>query len=89
MAKKENYKLGNNIKDLVIEYFEKEKKKENFANARCARSLFEKIKFEQSYRVAEQEGADINLIKQSDVRNVIDKLNQSNKQERIKIGFAS
>lgn len=92
MAKKENYKLGNNIKDLVIEYFEKEKKKENFANARCARSLFEKTKFEQSYRVAEQEGADINLIKQSDVRNVIDKLNQldkSNKQERIKIGFAS
>ena len=89
MVKKENYKLGNNIKDLVIEYFEKEKKKENFANARCARSLFEKIKFEQSYRVAKQEGADINLIKQCDVRNVIEKLNRPDKQERIKIGFAS
>ena len=73
-----------------MEYFEKEKKKENFANARCARSLFEKIKFEQAYRVAANEEADINLIKACDVENVIRKLNQTNQQDKkVKIGFAS
>lgn len=90
MSKGENYKLGNNIKSMIMEYFEKEKKKENFANARCARSLFEKIKFEQAYRVAANEEADINLIKACDVENVIRKLNQTNQQDKkVKIGFAS
>lgn len=32
MAKNDNYKISNNIKNLLINYFEEEKKKEDFAN---------------------------------------------------------
>ena len=55
MAKNENYKIANNVKEIVIKYFSEQKKKENFANARCARNLFEKIKFEQANRIAKEE----------------------------------
>lgn len=54
MAKNEKYKLANNLKEVLTNYFEKAKKEENFANARCARNLFEKIKFEQANRVAKE-----------------------------------
>ena len=71
MVKDENYKLSNNVKDVLLEYFRIEKKKENFANARCARNLFEKVKFEQASRVAKNKKENINLIKKCDIENVI------------------
>ena len=42
MVKKEKYKLGRNVKSILIPYFEKEKQKENFSNARCVRNLLKK-----------------------------------------------
>lgn len=87
MAKKENYNLSSNLKKILIEYFAKEKQKENFANARCVRNLFEKIKFEQADRVAKNEKDDLNLIKKCDIENVIKRINIK-ENEKFKIGFA-
>ena len=58
----------------------------------CKKS-FEKIKFEQAYRV-EKEDKDINLIKESDIKEVLQKQETLNKtininKEKIRIGFAS
>ena len=104
MAKEEEYKLSNNIKEVVTQYFAEAKKENNFANARCARNLFEKIKFEQANRVAKEmekeskvlnsnnsnKSTSVNLIKKCDAVNVIQKLESSNnKVSKIQIGFAS
>lgn len=87
MVKKENYKLSSGIKQELLEFFKDEKQKENFANARCVRNIFEKVKFEQADRLAKNETDDINLIKKSDIKNAI--LKSKNKdQVRVKIGFA-
>lgn len=88
MAKEENYKLSNNMKTILIEYFCKEKKKENFANARCVRNIFEKVKFEQADRIVLNKDENIDLIKKCDVEKVLIKLNKKEEQ-KIKIGFAS
>lgn len=87
MAKKENYKISNNIKDILLQRFEIEKKKENFANARCVRNIFEKVKFEQANRIAKCKEANINIIKKEDVLNVIEKL-EDKPTEKVRIGFA-
>lgn len=87
-AKSENYKLSSNLKNILIEYFSKERQKENFSNARCVRNLFEKIKFEQAERVAKNDDEDINLIKKSDIINVIAKTTPPEKK-KIKIGFVA
>lgn len=87
MAKEEKYKISSSIKRILIEYFEQEKKKENFSNARCVRNLFEKIKFEQASRVATNKNVDINLIIKEDVIGVIENC-QEKVQEKRKIGFA-
>ena len=87
MAKKENYKLSNNIKDIILEYFIKEKQREDFANGRSVRNLFERIKFEQANRVALDTTQDINLIKKCDIQNVIYELSRKQKQEKRRIGF--
>lgn len=65
----------------------KERQKENFANARCVRNLFEKIKFEQADRVAKNEKDDLNLIKKCDIENVINRI-EIKETEKFKIGFA-
>lgn len=88
MVKDQNYKLSNNLKEILIEYFKIESQKENFANARCVRNIFEKIKFEQAERITNGNDEDINLIKKCDVQNVIGKLD-TDKKEKITIGFAS
>ena len=88
MAKEEKYKLSNNLKDLLIDYFGKEKKSENFANARCVRNLFEKVKFAQADRVVIENANDINLIKRCDIEKVLMKIKPKEKA-RQKIGFAS
>lgn len=85
---KEGYKMASNLKKTLLEYFEKEKCKENFSNARCVRNLFEKVKFEQAERVASKDGEDINLIKKSDIENVIIKISPPEKIKR-KIGFVA
>ena len=87
MAKDEKYKLSNNIKNLLKEEFCIEKRKSNFANARAVRNLFEKIKFEQADRVAENKYEDIDLIKKCDVENAISKLEKKEKVQK-RIGFA-
>ena len=87
MVKKENYKLSNNIKDIILEYFIKEKQREDFANGRSVRNLFERIKFEQANRVALDNTQDINLIKKCDIQNVIYELSRKQKQEKRRIGF--
>lgn len=86
MCKKENYKLSSNIKTLIIEYFKQEKTEENFANGRCVRNLFEKIKFEQAERIVTERAEDINLIKIVDVKKAIDKSGKKIKIKK-KIGF--
>lgn len=87
MAKDEKYKLSSNLKNTLIEYFKIEKQKENFANARCVRNLFEKIKFEQAYRVSKSKNEDINLIKKCDIENVLLKINTT-ETKKVKIGFS-
>jgi len=87
-AKKEGYKIASNLKMILLEYFRKEKQKENFSNARCVRNLFEKVKFEQAERVASNEDEDINLIKKCDIENVIIKIMPPEKIKR-KIGFVA
>ena len=89
IAKEEKYRLSNNLKPILISYFNKERKKENFSNARCVRSLFEKIKFEQADRVIKQ-NENINTIKKCDIENVLNKLedNNNNEEKKNRIGFA-
>ena len=87
MVKNENYKLSNNIKPLLMDFFKQEKQKENFSNARFVRNLFEKIKFEQADRVINN-NENMSIIKKCDVENAIRK--QTKKAEkRRQIGFVS
>ena len=86
MAREEKYKIANNIKEPLIQYFAIEKKKYNFSNGRCVRNLFEKIKFEQANRVASDEKADINLIRRCDVEDAIFEY-KAPENEKRKIGF--
>ena len=59
----------------------------NFSNARYVRNLFEKVKIEQSYRIASSANENINLIKKCDIEKVLENLNL-NCENKIKIGFA-
>lgn len=89
MAGEESYKISNNVKPVLIEYFAKEKLKDNFSNGRCARNLFEKVKFEQANRVSKEEKANMDLIKKCDVENVVRYLNSGDGLVvKNKIGFA-
>ena len=71
----------------MIDYFEKEHKKTNFANGRTVRNLFEKIKFEQAYRIADKTNENINLIKKCDIENVIEVLEKQADKPKNIIGF--
>lgn len=87
MAKDSKYKISSNLKSLLIEYFSKEKVKDNFSNARCVRNLFEKIKFEQADRVARNSKEDIYLIKKCDIENVLNKIETIPEKRKNRIGF--
>lgn len=89
MLKQEKYKLSNNIKDILIDYFKKEKAKEHFANGRCVRNLFERIKFEQADRVVLDAKQDINLIKKCDIENTIRQLKLEQVDNKKIIGFSN
>lgn len=89
MLKQEKYKLSNNTKDILIDYFKKEKAKEHFANGRCVRNLFERIKFEQADRVVLDAKQDINLIKKCDIENTIRQLKLEQVDNKKIIGFSN
>lgn len=88
MAKDAKYKISSNIKPLLIEYFSRERLKENFSNARCVRNLLEKIKFEQANRVAKNSEENSRLIKKCDIENVLRKIVKP-EPKKIRIGFAN
>lgn len=84
MAKDDGYEVSDDVEERLIKYFNIEKNKENFANARCVRNIFEKIKFEQASRVCNNITENINLINGEDVQYVIDNVKSV---EKVKIGF--
>ena len=86
LCHKEKYKISNNIKTLLINHFNIAKNNENFSNARYVRNLYEKVKIEQSYRVATSKDKNIDLIKKCDIENVIKKL-KINNDSKVKFGF--
>ena len=88
LCQKENYKISPSAKKELISNFEIARRQDRFSNGRYVRNIFEKIKIEQANRIIERKEEDKNLIKKCDVDIVISKL-LKNKQEKIKIGFAS
>lgn len=89
MLKQEEFKLEENCKQLILEYFNNEIRfcKENFSNGRCARNLFEKIKMEQATRIMKQKAKDLDLITADDVTAVVEKI--KTKATKNKIGFTA
>ena len=86
MANDRNYKLASNVKDTLLEHFEKAQKQENFGNARYVRNLLEKIEMELAQRVI-SDGTDNCIIKLCDVKAVIERLEQQHPKKKQKIGF--
>lgn len=86
-CKEEGYQISSNIKDIIINYFNEEKRKENFSNARCARSLFEKVEFEQADRIIKNKDINNTKIIKEDILKAIEKNNKSSIQKKCKIGF--
>ena len=87
LCHKENYKLSSNLKDIIIKYFEDEKKKENFSNARCVRNLFEKVEFEQASRIVREKNLKNSKIIREDVIKAIEKCKSNNETIKNRIGF--
>ena len=88
LCHKEKYKISSNVKALLIQHFNDAKNNKNFSNARYVRSLYEKVKIEQSYRVTKNMNEDINLIKKCDIQKVVESL-KPNRKKMIKIGFCT
>ena len=90
MCKDDKYTLSNNIKQLLIDYFDIERTKETFSNARLVRNLFEKIKIIQAQRVVKDAKADINLLTADDIKTTIQQLQEQHiTEQKHKIGFAT
>ena len=87
LCHKEDYKLSSNIKEIIIKYFEDEKKKENFSNARCVRNLFEKVEFEQASRIVKEKNLKNSKIIREDVIKAIEKCKSNNETIKNRIGF--
>lgn len=83
-----NYKLEKSTKDVLVNHFEQARKKANFGNARYARKLFDKLRFEQVDRITVDKTADINLITEADVKNVLSKLEEHQPKPKNRIGFS-
>lgn len=88
MLKQDKYKLSNNTKDIILNYFRAEKTKEHFSNGRLVRNFVERLKFAQANRIALDDTQDINLIKKCDVENVLVSLESQSKNGKKQIGFA-
>lgn len=88
LCKKENYRLTNNCKELLLDNFEKVKNQESFGNGRYVRNIFEKIKFEQADRIIKTNSKNINTITIQDINNTLNNLQLNNKQKQRKIGFS-
>jgi len=86
LCKKENYKLSNNCREILINNFNIAKNKEAFGNGRYVRNLFEKIKFEQADRVIKSNSRAINTINKSDIEKALNTITLDTKEKR-KIGF--
>ena len=90
MVDKEEYKLEEGYENQVFQYFQYEKRncEKNFGNARVARNLFDKIKFEQASRVVkEKDKKEINVIEKVDIENAISKIENRKVVKQRKIGF--
>ena len=87
LCHKEDYKLSSNIKEIITKFFEDEKKKENFSNARCVRNLFEKVEFEQASRIVKEKNLKNNKIIREDVIKAIEKCKSNNETIKNRIGF--
>ena len=86
LCKKEKYKISHKVKKILLEQFERARKKTNFANARYVRNLFEKIKIEQANRVINNKRNDNNTILMIDIKNGIKGV-VDNKDKIKQIGF--
>ncbi len=86
MANDRNYKLASNVKDTLLEHFEKAQKQQDFGNARYVRNLLEKIEMELAQRVI-SDGTDNCIIKLCDVKAVIERLEKQLPKGKQKIGF--
>lgn len=87
-VEKEKFILDRGTKDIVVDYFKSRlrNKDKTFSNGRLARSLFEKIKFEQASRIKRENSSNLDLITKTDIINVIN----STKFKTLKrIGFTA
>lgn len=87
LAKKEEYKISRNVKEILQEDFKKKSKSQNFSNGRYVRNIYEKIKIEQANRVLRENDENINLIKKSDVEKILE-VEKIEEVQKIKIGFS-
>lgn len=88
LCKKENYKLADAGKEILIDNFRKAKTEINFGNGRYVRNLFEKIKFEQADRVVQTNSKAINSITKTDIQNALNSIHFDEKEVR-RIGFCN
>jgi DNA polymerase III delta prime subunit len=86
LAKKENYKISSQVKELLQNNFRKINTNETFSNGRYVRNLYEKVKIEQANRVSLNENEDINLIKKCDIESGLESV-KSIEVQKNKIGF--
>ena len=84
----EKYRISNNVKAFLINHFNIAKNNKNFSNARYVRNLYEKVKIEQSYRVATNSNENINLIKRCDIEKVVESF-KPNCENKVRIGFSA
>lgn len=87
MAKEDGYKLLENSKLILLEHFEKARNNEDFGNGRYARSLFEKVKFEQADRVLADNSNNVDAITKADILNAIKQVEFNTPQTKSRIGF--
>ena len=88
LCAKEKYQMSNNVKAFLIDHFNKAKLKKNFSNARYVRSLYEKVKIEQAYRINTKGEENKNLIKKCDIEKVVESF-ETNYEKKLKIGFCA
>lgn len=86
LCKSEDYKLGKNCKELLLENFKTAKKQEGFGNGRYVRNIFEKVKFEQADRIVKLDCKNVNLITLKDVENAFENSKRKINKKRV-IGF--
>lgn len=90
MCRDDKYKVSSNVKHMLMDYFDVERTKETFSNARLVRNLFEKIKITQAQRVVKDTKADMNLITADDIKITLQQLQEQQiTDQKHQIGFAT